>query len=140
MEWAINDTGKQDMAKNDGEGGGVTLSNDKDNIASLGLALNEFVKLNPFMPVSQIVAFLLVALETDMSIQNIQERVCIKKSTASKHLIELGLPRIEGDGNFGLVERRVNPSYPREARFVLTRKGRAMIARVLSALERGASE
>lgn len=131
--------------QNDGEGGGVTslLLNDnpKETLAALGLALNEFVKLNPFMPVSQIVAFLLVALEKDdMSIQNIQDRVCVKKSTASKHLIELGLPRIDGDGHYGLVERRVNPNYAREARFLLTRKGRTLIARILSALEGGAAK
>lgn len=131
--------------KTDGEGGGVTpaLANTEDpknTISALGLALNEFVRINPHMPVAQIVAFLLVAMDSDLSLQEIQNRTCLKKSTSSKLMIELGTARIEGDKTYGLIERLTSRTSAREARFQLTRSGKAMVGRVLKALERRVAE
>lgn len=131
------------MATSHGDGGGMTLAvrnlplkhdTQSMKIIALGRVLDEFRFLNPNMPVAQIQAFLMVALDTGPSMSDISTATGTKNSTTSRHLLELGPSRLDDDGAFGLVERRVDPQDERRARYLLTRKGKRLVAAVVSIL------
>lgn len=96
-------------------------------IIALGRILDEFRRLNPNMPVAQIQAFLMVALDRGLGMTDISDNTGTKNSTASRYLLELGSSRLDGDGAFGLIERRVDPSDERRAPYRLTRKGKRVV-------------
>lgn len=133
------------MAKEPDGAGGMTLAlktldltpDQRTNaIIALGRTLDEFRKLNPNMPVAQIQAFLMVALDMGLGMTEISDKTGIKNSTTSRYLLEMGPSRLEGDGAFGLVERGVDPQNTRKARYTLTRKGEKLLRAVVDILGR----
>lgn len=129
------------MAKKLTKGGGmnhasltVVPSERTQAIIALGRILDEFRKINANMPVAQIQALLMVALDAGLGMSEISEHTGIKNSTTSRYLIELGARRLDGDGALGLVERGVDPMNTRKARYTLTAKGRRLVDAVLSIL------
>lgn len=131
------------MAIKTGEGGGMTLALKTLNLApdertqaiiALGRILDEFRNLNPNMPVAQIQAFLMVALDCGLGMSEISDKTGIKNSTTSRYLIELGASRLAGDGALGLVDRGVDPTNTRKASYTLTRKGKRVVEAVLAIL------
>lgn len=107
----------------------------EDLILAFGMVLEEFRELNPNMPVAQIQAFLMVALDIGLGMTEISEAIDIKNSTASRYLLEMGPRRIDGDGSFGLVDRGVDPQNTRKARYTLSRKGKRLIEAVVDHLK-----
>lgn len=131
------------MAKDTGEGGGMTLALKHSNldidpdaakIITFGRILDEFRKLDLNMPVAQIQAFLMVALDTGMGMSEISEAASVKTSTASRYLLEMGPPRIKGDGNMALIERSVDNIDTRRARYKLTPRGRKLVTAICKVL------
>jgi DNA-binding MarR family transcriptional regulator len=137
------DTGNQPMATQR-SGGGMTLALRKldfeidpqaAKIIVFGRILDEFRKLDLNMPVSQIQAFLMVALDTGMAMSDISECAGIKLSTTSRYLLEMGPPRQSGDANMELVKRSVDPDDNRKVVWVLTPKGRKLVKAICKILE-----
>lgn len=126
------------------DGGGVAympemVSSPEDDkrrkvLAAFGKALDEFRRVNPSMPVAQIQAFLLAAISDELSMSEIAQRTGTKVSTTSRYLIDLGLPRHGEDTAYGLIERSIDPMEPRRARYLMSRKGKALINRLVSTL------
>lgn len=110
---------------------------DRRNLKLLKLKklLDEFRKLDPTMPIAQVQSFLLAAQENNMSVSEMAERTGIKVSTSSRYLIQLGPKRHDEDPAYGLLERGVDPMEPRRARYTLSRRGKGLVARVLSILD-----
>jgi DNA-binding MarR family transcriptional regulator len=104
-------------------------------IVALGRVLDEFRKLNPSMPVSQIQALLLVALDLPMGMGDYAERTGVKPSTASRYLLDLGPPRHPDDSAFGLIDRGVDPQEPRRARYTLSKRGKQLVKQILNMME-----
>lgn len=103
-------------------------------LAAFGKALDEFRRINPTMPVAQISAFLLTAISDELSMSEIAVKTGTKVSTTSRYLIDLGIPRHGEDTAYGLIERSIDPMEPRRARYLLTRKGKAVVNRLVSTL------
>lgn len=123
-------------------GGGIGMNapaiierNPQEKLIALGEALDEFRKLNPMMPVAQIQAFILAALDSDMSMLDMADRIGVKKSTASRYLLDLGPPRSDDDPAYGLIERGVDPIEPRKARYTLSKRGKVLMRRIVQILE-----
>lgn len=110
---------------------GVTYDERTQAIIALGRILDEFRKINPNMPVAQIQALLMVALDAGLGMSEISTITGIKNSTTSRYLIELGAPRLADDGALGLIDRGVDPTNTRKARYSLTRKGKRVVEAVL---------
>ena len=107
-------------------------------LMAIGKVMDEFRRLNPSMPVAQIQAFLMVAADEDaMSMTEFAQRTGLKISTTSRYLLDLGTPRHEEDTAYNLVERGVDPLEPRRARYSLSRKGNALVIRLIKAFEEG---
>lgn len=126
------------------KGGGMTLALRKldieidphaAKIIALGRVLDEFRKRDLNMPVAQIQAFLMVALDAGLGMTEIANTTGTKESTTSRYLLEMGPPRLQGDSNLALVERSTDPMDTRRARYKLTRKGRQLADAICKALE-----
>jgi DNA-binding MarR family transcriptional regulator len=108
---------------------------ERENILlNLGKVLDEFRSVSPNMPVSQIMAFLMVALDVGLGMSEVSDVIRVKNSTASRYLLELGPERLPGDGALGLIERGVDPQNTRKARYSLSRKGKRLIDDVVAEL------
>lgn len=127
-------------------GGGVLMAIVKSDeeekrrrkFMAFGKALDEFRRLNPSMPVSQVQAFLMVVVdEGDMSMTEFANRTGLKVSTTSRYLLDLGTPRHEEDTAYDLIVRGVDPLEPRRASYSLSRKGKALANRIASILDEG---
>lgn len=103
-------------------------------LVAFGKCLDEFRKLNPTMPVAQIQAFLLAIIQEELSMSEIAQKTGTKVSTTSRYLIDLGLPRTDSDTAYGLLERSIDPMEPRRARYLMTRKSKAMVNRLVDTL------
>lgn len=103
-------------------------------IIALGKALDEFRKINPLMPVAEIQAFLMVALEHGHGMTEISDRIGMRQTTTSRWLIEMGDNRLEGDGALGLIQRTPVPTNLRRNNYSLTAKGKRMVVKILNAL------
>lgn len=110
------------------------MDSDYEKIIMLGAVLDEFRKRNLNMPVAQIQAFLMVALDAGLGMTEIADATATKDSTTSRYLLEMGSCRIPNDGNMGLVERTVAPMDTRRARYKLTRKGKQLAQAIIDAL------
>lgn len=102
-----------------------------------GKILDEFRKLNPTMPVAQIQAFLLVALDSGRGMTELSEELSVKPSTASRYLLDLGERRLPDEKTYGLVERGVDKFDPRKANYRLTRKGKKLVDDILRIIANG---
>lgn len=105
----------------------------KELLAKLGNALEEFRKAFPGQcPVSLIQTFLLVALNEGTTMKDITDRGEMKKSTASRALLDLAGYSDEG---VKLIERRTHPTDLRALQYTLGPKGKRLIAKVVDILE-----
>jgi DNA-binding MarR family transcriptional regulator len=121
-----------------GEGGGVkapALVNKRTDrsaaIIAVGRILDEFRRLNPNMPVAQIQAFLLVALDEGDGMTEIADKVDVKPSTASRYLIDLGS---SAQDTYGLINRGFDSTNVRKARYHLTDKGKRLVKAISAIL------
>lgn len=103
-------------------------------LAAFGKALDEFRRLNPTMPVAQIQTFLLAAIADELTMSEIAEKTGTKVSTTSRYLIDLGIPRTSEDTAYGLLERGMGVRDPRAASYQMSRKGKALVNRLVSTL------
>ena len=108
----------------------------KATIDALCLALEEFRRLSPTMPVAQVQAFLLVALDETVSMTDVAELTGVRPSTASRYLLDLGVRRTQLDNAFGLLERGVDPMNTRRARYSLTKRGTLFVNRLIKACDK----
>lgn len=112
----------------------VDESKRRQVILAFGKALDEFRRINPTMPVAQIQAFLIAVVAEELSMSEIAERTGTKVSTTSRYLIDLGMPRTDEDTAYGLLERGMGVRDPRAASYQLSRKGKALVNRLVSTL------
>lgn len=103
-------------------------------LVAFGKCLDEFRRINPTMPVAQMQAFLLAVITDELSMSEIAQKTGMKVSTTSRYLIDLGLPRHDADTAYGLIERSIDPMEPRRARYLMTRKSKALINRLVTTL------
>lgn len=103
-------------------------------LIAFGKCLEEFRKLNPTMPVAQIQVFLLSVIADELSMSEIAQKTGMKVSTTSRYLIDLGIPRTGEDMAYGLLERSIDPMEPRRARYLMTRKSKALVNRLVTTL------
>lgn len=104
------------------------------SLVAISKALEEFRLLSPTMPVAQIQAFILVAIDERLGMSDVADMTGVKPSTASRYLLDLGIARTALDNSFGLLDRGIDPVNTRKARYTLTRRGKALINRLVDAL------
>jgi DNA-binding MarR family transcriptional regulator len=96
-------------------------------IRALYRAITQMRELSATMPVAELQMFLLVALNEGASLSELCEEADMKKSTASRYLLDLSDKTRAGDPGYGLVTREVDPQELRKNMYSLTAKGRNLI-------------
>ena len=94
-------------------------------------AMTRFRELSPTMPVSEVQMFLMVALNEGASLTELCELLDMKKSTASRYLLNLSDKTRTGDSGYGLISRESDPNELRRNMYGLTAKGRRMVQRLV---------
>src|SRR5262245_42960712 len=87
------------------------------------------------MPLQYVTAFLLVAQEEGLSVSEYARRANVSVSVMSRHLLDIGDRTRRGEEGFGLVTARMRPENMREHEYVLTPKGRALWAQIVTLME-----
>jgi DNA-binding MarR family transcriptional regulator len=107
-----------------------------DNLEAIGgrpllramlASLNSFRDLSLTMPVGEVIMFLLVSLNEGDSLTELAEKADMKKSTASRYLLDLSDKTRTGDVGYGLVNRETDPESLRRNMYSLTLKGRKIV-------------
>lgn len=96
-------------------------------------ALVQFRNLSSTMPVGEAYMFLLVALNEGASLTDLAVEADMKKSTASRYLLDLSDKQRTGAAGFGLVVRESDPNELRKNMYALTPKGRKIVAALVNA-------
>lgn len=121
---------------------GQSAMNDNHAIRSRGVlntvngALKVFHDLRNTMPVGTVIMFLTVALNEGRSQDELCDISGIKRSTASRYLLDLSDKSRAGDG-YGLVRREVDPQELRRNMYSLTPKGRSLINELVQGTKGG---
>lgn len=90
-------------------------------------AITKFRELSPTMPVGEVQMFLLVALNEGASLTELADAADMKKSTASRYLLDLSDKTRSGTPGYALVTREPDPAELRKNMYALTAKGRKII-------------
>lgn len=101
-----------------------------------GRARDLLVALTPVqqMPVNKLMTLLTVALKEGLTVDDYAKRAGISPTTMSRHLLDLGDIDRNGKPGLGLVDGRTNVTNQRERVYVLTIKGRSLLAKVVEAI------
>jgi DNA-binding MarR family transcriptional regulator len=119
--------------------GPLTMNNDerpkrvhnKPLLRAFCAAIGAFRELSPTMPVGEVQMFLLVALNEGASLTELAEEGDMKKSTASRYLLDLSDKTRSGDAGYGLITREPDPEELRRNMYALTDKGRQIVANLV---------
>lgn len=99
-------------------------------------AMTHFRDLSPTMPVGEVLMFLLVSLNEGASLTDLAELADMKKSTASRYLLDLSDKTRAGDAGLGLITRDADPSELRKNMYALTSRGTEILRKLLTANDR----
>ena len=126
-----------DHKKNVNTKGGVqTLTEAEQRGATLMFhLLKEFLRERQTMPISNAYAFLLVAQEEGLSVQEYAKRADMGQTSMTRLLFDIGSHTRTRDPGLGLVMQRSDPNDLRRHQTFLTDKGRALIRRINSLLK-----
>lgn len=86
------------------------------------------------LPVNKLMTLLTVALKEGLTVDEYAKRADISPTTMSRHLLDLGDIDRNGKPGLGLVDGRTNVTNQRERVYVLTIKGRSLLAKVVEAI------
>lgn len=104
---------------------------DHTELYCLYLVLDQFKKISPTMPVQQIMAFLLVAMNEGTSLKELVESSQVKTPTMSRHLIDLGPRNRRMEPGYQLVECRQDPMELRKNQYTLSPRGKYLVNTIL---------
>lgn len=93
-------------------------------------AMEVFGEVHSAMPVAQVKMFIAVALNEGLSQTELAEITGLKKSTASRYLLDLSDRTRAGGEGFGLVQRETDPAELRKNMYALSPKGRTLVKRL----------
>jgi DNA-binding MarR family transcriptional regulator len=99
-------------------------------------ALEPFFQLKGTLPTRCIQAFLLVAEEEGLSVNEYARRANMSMSTMSRNLLDIGERNRHMEKGFGLVASRNNPMNLREKEYYLTDTGRALLHSITRQLKK----
>lgn len=111
---------------------GIGGIRDRKMLRSLYEAIRRMRDLSATMPVSQLQMFLLVSLNEGASLGELAEAADMKKSTASRYLLDLSDKTRAGDAGYGLITRDADPQELRRNMYALTPKGRGLLNDMIS--------
>ena len=99
-------------------------------------ALHTFRDLSLTMPVGEVIMFLAVSLNEGASLTELAELTGIRKSTASRYLLDLSDKTRTGAPGHGLVTREQDPKELRRNMYSLSAKGRRVITQLTASITR----
>jgi DNA-binding MarR family transcriptional regulator len=126
------------MTKINDESETMEESADADLVRSRGVlrsmadGMNEFREISVTMPVGEVIMFLHVALNEGASLTELTEKLDMKKSTASRYLLDLSSKTRTGVEGHGLVIREQDPAELRRNMYTLSPKGRTLIRNLVN--------
>lgn len=101
------------------------------------MAVHEYFRdIRPTMPLQYITAFLQVAMEEGLSVNEYAEKAGVSMSVMSRHLLDIGERNRHMEEGFGLVTSRQNPMELRKNEIFLTPKGRALMHKITAQLKK----
>lgn len=95
-------------------------------------AMEDFREVSATMPVTQVQMFLTVALNEGLSLTELSEITDLKKSTASRYLLDLSDRTRAGGPGFGLISRETDPEELRRNMYALSPTGRSLVKKLVS--------
>jgi DNA-binding MarR family transcriptional regulator len=101
--------------------------------------LGQFRELSPTMPVAEVQMFLMVALHEGSSLGDLSELMDMRKSTASRYLLDLSDKTRAGGEGYGLIVRENDPHELRRNMYSLSAKGRHLVNNLAAAAAGAAS-
>ena len=105
----------------------------KVELYRLKAALAEFQKVDPDLTVSDVMTFLETAEDEGLSVKDVQERLSLTQSTASRTVNKLGQHGTRSKAGLSLLHTQENPGERRKVQVRLSVRGRAL-ARALAGL------
>lgn len=112
---------------------------DEDRLAvKAGIGIvDTFQTLRSTMPLQYVKAFLLVAEEEGLGVNDYAKRAGVSVSVMSRHLLDIGDRNRNMEQGFGLVTYRSNPNELRKHEYMLTDKGRVLLHKLTRQLKQG---
>jgi DNA-binding MarR family transcriptional regulator len=105
---------------------------DRRNLRAFYEAIKRMRLLSATMPMAELQMFLLVALNEGLSLGELAEAADMKKSTASRYLLDLSDKTRTGDAGYALITRDSDPKELRRNMYALTPKGRSLLKDMIS--------
>lgn len=109
---------------------------DRQALQRLYAALDEVKSISLHMPVGQLMAFIVVALNEGKPMKEIAKLADSNISTMSRQLIDLGARNRRMEPGYMLIEQRQNPMNLRENQYSVTLKGAQLLKGILKHLKR----
>lgn len=103
------------------------LTHRRQQLRNVLEAVARFRDISPTMPAGTIQMFLTVALNEGASLTELAELTDMKKSTASRYLLDLSDKTRSGSAGYGLITREVDPNELRRNMYALSASGRHMV-------------
>jgi DNA-binding MarR family transcriptional regulator len=95
------------------------------------LSMDAFRGIGPTMPMQQVYAFLLVAMEEGRGVQEYAERAGVTQPVMTRILHALGRHRQKGAPGYGLVHQATDTRDLRKRQTFLTAKGEALVRQIV---------
>lgn len=111
-------------------------NNEKAPLKGFLAACEPFDNIRHTMPLQYIRAFLLVALEEGLGVNEYAQRSGVSQSVMSRHLLDLGERNRYMKAGFGLLTQRPDPLELRKQQTFLTDKGRTIAHRIIRELSK----
>jgi DNA-binding MarR family transcriptional regulator len=92
--------------------------------------MEAFRVIGPTMPMQQAYAFLLVATEEGLGVQEYAERAGVTQPVMTRVLLALGRHRQKGAPGYGLVHQATDTQDLRKHQTFLTAKGEALLRKI----------
>lgn len=109
---------------------------DRQALQRLYAALDEVKGISIHMPVGQLMAFIVVALNEGKPMKELAKIADSNISTMSRQLIDLGQRNRRMEPGYMLIEQRQNPMNLRENQYSVTLKGNHLLKGILKHLKR----
>jgi DNA-binding MarR family transcriptional regulator len=110
----------------------ISLVRNRGSIRSLAEAIKRLRYLSPTMPVAEVHMFLVVSLNEGSSLGELAEIAEMKKSSASRYLLDLSDKTRAGGQGYGIVVREADPAELRKNQYSLSLKGKQLIAELIN--------
>lgn len=108
---------------------------DKSLLKGVMTLMDEFAKLRPTMPLQQARAFILVACNEGLGVQDYAELANVSQSVMTRNLLDLGVRNRKREPGHGLLMQRMNSMDMRKHETFLTQEGRALLRRLIHAIK-----